>query len=113
MKSAQPYRVVEYLTENDRSPFRDWLETLNLSFRARIQARIFRFETGNLGDYKALGESLFEARLDFGTGFRVYFGIHSGRLILLLSGGDKKSQQRDIQKARKLWLEYLKGKKNA
>jgi putative addiction module killer protein len=113
LKSAQPYRVSEYLTENGRSPFRDWLESLNLHFRARIQARIFRFESGNLGDYKALGENLFEARLDFGPGFRVYFGIHSGRLILLLLGGDKKSQRHDIQKARTLWIEYLKGKKNA
>lgn len=112
MKPAKPYQIAEYLDESGKSPFRDWLESIDVHSKARIQARIFRFETGNLGDYKVIGGGVYEARFDFGPGYRVYFGIDNTRLILLLFGGDKKSQGRDIQKARKCWLEHQKGRKN-
>ena len=78
--------------------------------RARIQARVLRFETGNLGDHKPVGEGVWEARVMLGLGYRIYFGREGRSLILLLVGGDKSSQSTDIRRARRLWREYLEGK---
>ena len=74
---------------------------------ARIRARIDRIEEGNLGQYKALGMGLFELKFNFGPGYRVYFAVDGDVVILLLSGGDKGSQRRDIENARKYWTDYL------
>ena len=73
-------RVREYLTAEGRNPFRDWLRTLDTANRARIQARILRFELGNLGDHKPVGGGVSEARFAFGPGYRVYFGKHGRSL---------------------------------
>ena len=64
--------IREYLSPDGRSPFRDWLSDLDVPTRARVQARVLRFETGNLGDHKAVGDVVWEARLDFGPGYRLY-----------------------------------------
>ena len=66
--------VREYLTAQGKSPFRTWLKSLDVGVQARIQARVLRFENGNLGDHKAVGGGVWEARLDFGPGYRLYFG---------------------------------------
>jgi putative addiction module killer protein len=76
--------------------------------RARVQARILRFETGNLGDHKQLGDGVWEARLAFGPGYRIYFGRSGRELVLLLLGGDKGSQRKDIKRAKEAWTTYLK-----
>lgn len=75
--------------------------------RARISARVVRFEAGNLGDAKNLGEGVWEARFMFGPGYRLYFGVQDGRLILLLVGGDKRTQRSDITEAKHYWREFL------
>ena len=100
--------IREYLDESGRSPFRDWLQELDSTTRARVQARILRFETGNLGDHKQLGDGVWEARLAFGPGYRVYFGRSGRELVLLLLGGDKGSQRKDIKNAKESWATYLK-----
>lgn len=69
---------------------------------SRILARIYRFEQGNMGDHKNIAPNLFEARLFFGPGYRIYFTIRDDVIVLLLCGGDKSSQSRDIEKARQL-----------
>lgn len=102
-----PYRVQEYLTERGESPYRSWLNTLDLTTKARVQARVLRFELGNLGDYKAVGAGVYEARLDFGPGYRLYFGLSGRTLVLLLCGGTKRTQRRDIQQAQIWWLNYM------
>ena len=107
MKAAGSYIVREYLTAGGRSPFRDWLDRLDVPVKARIQARILRFESGNLGDCKHAGAGVREARIDFGPGFRIYFGMEGRNLVLLLCGGAKGTQSRDIDQARKFWLDYL------
>jgi putative addiction module killer protein len=76
--------------------------------RARIQARVLRFEMGNLGDHKQLGDGVWEARLAFGPGYRIYFGKSGRELVLLLLGGDKGSQGKDIRRAKESWARYLK-----
>lgn len=111
MKFSKSYSVREYITPEGQSLYRNWIESLNLTAKARIQARILRFEMGNLGDYKSMGKGIFEARFSFGPGYRLYFGIDKGSVVILLFGGEKSSQQRDIQKAQSFWADYLKGGK--
>jgi putative addiction module killer protein len=100
--------IREYLDEGGNSPFRDWLQELDSATRARVQARILRFEIGNLGDHKQVGDGVWEARLAFGPGYRVYFGRSGRELVLLLLGGDKGSQRKDIKRAKESWVTYLK-----
>jgi putative addiction module killer protein len=83
------------------------MDELPVAVRARIAARVARFEAGNLGDAKVLGDGLWEARFMFGPGYRLYFGVHKGKLILLLLGGDKSSQRSDIAAAKRYWREFL------
>ncbi|MFK0088329.1 type II toxin-antitoxin system RelE/ParE family toxin [Pseudomonas sp. NPDC090755] len=83
------------------STFSNWLSQLSDSrARARILVRIDRMANGNLGDVKSVGDGLSEARIDYGPGYRLYFMPYQGRLIVLLCGGDKRSQNRDIKHAR-------------
>jgi len=100
------YKIREYLSRDGRKPFREWLESLSSAVAARVQARIFRVEQGNLGDFKAVGHGVCELRLAFGPGYRVYFGFYGKEVIILLAGGDKRSQKRDITRARQYWLDY-------
>ena len=102
--------VREYLTHGGRNPFREWLGTLDVAVRARVQARVLRFEQGNLGDHKSVGSGVWEARLAFGPGYRIYFGKDGEAVILLLVGGAKSMQRRDIPRAQEFWRDYLKGK---
>jgi putative addiction module killer protein len=102
------------IRENDsaegRRFFREWLDSLNAQVRARIQAGVFRFETGNLGDHRFVGKGVWEAKIMFGPGFRLCFGKEDRTIILLIPGGDKSSQTRDIRRAQQLWKEYLERK---
>jgi putative addiction module killer protein len=74
--------------------------------RARIQARVARFEYGNLGDCKSVGNGVHEARIHAGPGYRVYFAFDGSKIILLLLGGDKGSQRKDIQRSQEFWRDY-------
>lgn len=80
------------------------------STRARLQARVLRFEDGNFGDVKGVGRGVLEARVMFGAGYRIYFGRDGDALVLLLVGGSKASQTRDIRQAQAYWREYQGGK---
>ncbi len=88
--------------------FAKWLKRLkDSSAKSRINLRIRRISlTGNLGDSKPVGDGVFELRIDYGPGCRLYFANRGGEIVLLLVGGDKSSQQRDIEKAKKLNREY-------
>ena len=78
--------------------------------RAKIQTRLGRLSLGNFGDSKFVGEGVYELRIDYGGGYRIYFGQVGSRVILLLCGGDKSSQERDIQTAKSYWRDYAKRK---
>jgi putative addiction module killer protein len=112
MSQAAPLTVREYLTAGGVSPFREWLDTLDAQIKARIQARVLRFEMGNLGDHKTVGPGVWEARLVFGPGYRIYFGKDGKSVILLLAGGTKASQKGDISRAQTCWREYLEAKRH-
>lgn len=102
--------IREYVTVDGRNPFREWLSTLDVAVRARVQARALRFELGNLGDHKSVGAGVWEARLAFGPGYRIYFGKDGDSIIVLLLGGAKASQGRDIRRAHGFWRDYLEAK---
>ena len=99
--------VREYETADGKVPFRDWLATLDRATRARVQVRVVRFETGNLGDHKGVGGGVQEARVMVGPGYRIYFGQDGSKLVLLLVGGSKGTQVKDIRRAQQYWRDYL------
>ena len=103
--------VIAYRTREGREPFMEWLTSLqDKTFRYRVETRIDRMGQGNYGDYKRfLG--LLEIRLDFGKGYRLYCGEDGDELILLLTGGDKSSQVKDIRQALDYWRDYHEQKK--
>ena len=102
-----PYGIDYYVTEQGGKPFKAWLEGLrDVPGRARIRVRLDRVRLGNLGDHRSVGAGVQELRIDFGPGYRVYFGIERRRVVLLLLGGDKSSQARDIARAREFWQDH-------
>jgi putative addiction module killer protein len=102
-------RVVEYI-EAGRSPFAEWFDALDAMTAARVDRYIRRMEAGNFGAAKALGGGLHELRLDFGPGYRVYYGRDGDTLVILLGGGDKRRQSADIAAARERWQRYRKAR---
>ncbi|MEK6747215.1 MAG: type II toxin-antitoxin system RelE/ParE family toxin [Pseudomonadota bacterium] len=108
MKSSKPKNLIIYENEDGIEPFTKWLFSLRDSLtRQRIETRLARLEQGNYGDVKAIGEGLSELRLFFGSGYRVYFGEQEDCIVVLLCGGDKNSQKKDIKEAKAYWKEYL------
>jgi putative addiction module killer protein len=105
--TAHKKELILYETADGAVPFEDWLLNLrDCKARAVIRARPDRLETGNAGKCESLGEGIFELKIYFGPGYRVYFGNDGLVLIILLCGGDKSSQRADIDKARKYWTDY-------
>jgi putative addiction module killer protein len=103
----QPRIIQYYVTDDNLSPFIIWFESLrDRAARNKIEIRLRRIELGNLGDYKALGDGIYELRVDTGPGYRIYFAQVDATIILLLCGGDKSSQGKDIQLARQYWRHY-------
>ena len=103
------FRVKEYITEQGRSPFQRWFRKLTLEQAGRVEDVLVRVSDGILGDTKHVGEGVYELRLHTGPGYRIYFGREGDELVILLIGGDKSSQQRDIQRAQRFWRAYLSG----
>jgi putative addiction module killer protein len=103
-------REIEILLYRDggSTPFLDWLASLKDARTVGIvRARLNRIRLGNFGDCKAVGRGVEELRIDFGPGYRLYYGRKGLSVVVLLCGGDKRTQARDIQTAQKYWKEYL------
>jgi putative addiction module killer protein len=99
--------VIIYRTVSDKEPFTDWLNSLrDATTRRRILKRLLRLEQGTYGDFKPVGDGVNELRFFFGAGYRVYFAEDGDTIVVLLCGGDKDSQSRDIQQAKSYWQEY-------
>ena len=106
-EEIQQKAVVVYVDENGNEPYTDWLAGLkDQKTKERIRVRIRRLESGLYGDCEPVGEGVSELRMFFGSGYRVYFGEDEGQLVILLCGGDKASQKRDIKTAKGYWKEY-------
>ena len=102
-----------YVVRDGRSPFAEWFAELDGVVRAKVTRAITRSEQGNLGSVKGVGEGVLECRIDFGPGYRVYFGRDGDTLVILLNGGTKKRQQRDINDAHRYWQDYKQAKRGA
>lgn len=105
-----PKELILYQTEGGKEPFSEWLGNLDRITRNRVRARLDRVEQGNYGDHKSVGEGVLELRLFFGPGYRIYLAEDGDTLVVLLCGGDKDSQTRDIAKAKAYWQAYLEAK---
>ena len=96
-----------YQTSSFEQPFVEWLRGLNdRQARTRIEARLARVAVGNFGDVEPVGDGVMELRMDWGPGYRVYFGRIGQVVVLLLCGGDKRTQQRDIKRAKAYFEDY-------
>jgi putative addiction module killer protein len=106
-KIVEPKQIVFYVDEDGNEPFQLWLYALrDKQGRRRIISRLYRVQQGNYGDVEPIGEGLSELRLFFGPGYRVYFGEDAGNIVVILCGGDKSSQDSDIENAKAYWQEY-------
>lgn len=104
-----PCDVIElryYLAGDGESPFEYWFADLDAAAAAKVSVALARLEQGNLSNVKPVGEGVLEYRIDWGPGYRVYFGRDGDVLVILLTGGTKKRQQRDIDAAKTLWGDY-------
>lgn len=107
MFDGQPKELIIHATSDGRCPFDEWVSTLrDRETLARIEKRLIRLRGGNPGDYKSVGEGVYELRIDYGPGFRLYCALAGQRLILLLCGGDKSTQMSDIENAQRYWRDY-------
>lgn len=97
--------VVEYVRADGSSPYRAWFDRLHVQAAAKVAAAVTRLELGNTSRVKGTG-TIAEYRIDWGPGYRIYFGRDGDRLIVLLGGGTKQRQQADIERAKMLWAEY-------
>lgn len=104
----KPIQIVMYATSTGKEPFKEWFLDLDKTTRFTISSRLARVENGNFGDCKPLtsASGIWEFKIDYGPGYRIYFGKQGHTIVILLMGGDKSTQSRDINKAEKYWLDH-------
>lgn len=102
--------IVEYLDASGRSPYAEWFDRLNAPAAAKVATAIMRMPEGNLSNVKSAGRGVLESRVDFGPGYRIYLARDGDQLLILLGGGTKKRQDRDISKALARWQDYKRRK---
>jgi putative addiction module killer protein len=97
--------VVEYVRSNGHCPFADWFGSLDNQAAAKVATAVERMRLGNFGDHKSVGGGVMERRIDYGPGYRIYFGRDGAKLVILVGGGTKSRQSSDIQRAQTTWAE--------
>lgn len=100
------YKIEYLILPNGKVPIIEWLNSLDSITRKRINQRILRIEDGNFGDCKKLTEDISELRFTFGKGYRVYYTEENNKVVLLINGGDKSKQSKDIEKAQELFAQW-------
>lgn len=104
--------LVEFLDADGRSPFAAWFDSLPAPAAVKVSIALERIELGNLSNAKSVGKGVMEYRVDFGPGYRIYFGRKGEELVILLAGGSKQRQQNDIASAQARWAEYKRRSKS-
>ncbi len=102
-------KIINYAVGGSKKePFVSWVDDLDLKTQSVVYARLDRVILGNFGDCKQLkdGDGIWELRIDYGPGYRIYFGKQGMQVVILLIGGDKSTQNRDIVRAKKYWSAY-------
>lgn len=103
--------VREYLDAKGNSPYAKWFNRLNVPAVVKVATAIHRMEQGNFSNVKGVGAGVYECRVDFGPGYRIYFGKDGDRLVILLAGGTKKRQDTGITTAKSHWRDYKRRKR--
>lgn len=104
---VQPKEIQRYVTPTGKIPFDLWFNRLgDRQAQYRIDLRLKKLQLGNLGDCRFVGEGVYELKIDYARGYRLYFGQVGIKIILLLCGGDKSTQDQDIRQAQKYWQDY-------
>lgn len=105
--ATQPREIERYVTADGQIPFDNWFDSIRVSkTQTIISKRLDRVRMGNLGDYRSVGGGVFELRIDYDPSYRIYFGQVGTTIVLLLCGGDKSSQIKDIRQAQEYWRDY-------
>ncbi len=105
--------IREYVRPDERSLFGEWFGRLDSEAARRVTTSLYRLGLGNFSNAKGVGSGVFEYRIDFGPGYRVYFGKDGDQIVILLCGGSKLRQQNDIARAKEYWLDYKRQKRSA
>ena len=103
--------IREYVDFEGRSPYARWFNNLNSQAAAKVATALVRLEQGNLSSIKSVGSGVLEHRIDFGPGYRIYFGRDGEALVILLGGGSKRHQRRDIEAAQDHWRDFKRRKR--
>jgi putative addiction module killer protein len=106
-----PVRIVEYVDERGRSEYARWFDSLNAAAAAKVAAALYQLAAGNVSNVKTVGSGVLERRIDFGPGYRVYFGRDGNALVILLGGSSKQRQSQAIAAAQERWAEYRRRKR--
>ena len=96
-------QIKEYVDDSGRSPFGEWFEQLNPQAATKVATAIYRLEQGNSSNSKSLGGGVYEIKINFGPGYRVYYGWDGRTIVILIAGGTKKGQSTDVKKAKGNW----------
>jgi putative addiction module killer protein len=99
-------QVLEYLDARGRSPYAEWFDNLDPEAAAKVAAALYRLQAGNFSNVKGVGAGVLERRIDFGPGYRIYFGKDGESMVILLGGSGKKRQAEAIATARERWADY-------
>ena len=101
------YSIEYYIDSSGNSPFEEWLDGLtDVQAQARVSARLIRLENGNFGDCKPINDGVWELRIDWGPGYRVYYALARDHAVLLCAGGDKRTQSADVKRAIERWRNW-------
>lgn len=103
-------QILEYLDAQGRSPYAKWFDGLNVPAAAKVAAALYRFAEGNFSNVKGVGSGVYERKIDFGPGYRIYFGKDGEAIVILLGGSSKQRQQDAIEAAKKRWMDYRRRK---
>jgi putative addiction module killer protein len=103
-------RVLEYVDARGRSPYRVWFDNLNAEAAAKVTAATYRLQAGNFSNVEGIGSGVFERKIDFGPGYRIYFGRDGESLVILLGGSSKQRQSEAIAVAQERWADYKRRK---
>jgi putative addiction module killer protein len=105
--TSTPREIKRYITPDGKVPFADWLDSLkNFKLITVIDKRLLRVSSGNLGNYRSVGEGVCELKINYGPGYRIYFAQVGNSIVVILCGGDKSTQNDDIYKAIEYWKDY-------